>query len=107
MSQCRLPSRRFTLAALLAALALSLPGCATPLHEGFGEYIEDAWMTARIKAGLLAYRELSATMVNVETFKGRVQLSGFVKSRLQRFEAEAVARAVPGVKEVINDIQLR
>ncbi|MET3494464.1 BON domain-containing protein [Variovorax boronicumulans] len=89
-------------------LTLALAGCAaTTLHESSGEYLDDTVITARVKASLLVYREVSAAQINVETFKGRVQLSGFVKSKLQRFEAEALARSVPGVNEVINDIQLR
>lgn len=89
-------------------LTLALAGCgATTLHESSGEYLDDTVITARVKARLLAHREVSAAQVNVETFKGRVQLSGFVKSKLQRFEAEAIARSVRGVSEVINDIQLR
>jgi|CXWL01.2.fsa_nt_gi osmotically-inducible protein OsmY len=100
------PPRR--LSAALLTLALVLAGCAgNTLHESTDEYVNDTLITARIKAGLLAHREVSAMQVNVETFKGRVQLSGFVKSRLQRFEAEAIARSVKDVSEVINDIQLR
>jgi len=94
------------LAAVLLAFALA--GCAaTTLRESSGEYLDDTVITARVKASLLAHREVSAAQINVETFKGRVQLSGFVKSKLQRFEAEAIARSIPGVNEVINDIQLR
>lgn len=91
-----------------ALLTLALVGCAaTTLQESSGEYLNDTVITSRVKASLLAYREVSAARINVETFKGRVQLSGFVRSKLQKFEAEAVARSVPGVNEVINDIQLR
>ena len=94
------------LAAVLLTLALA--GCAvTTLHESSGEYLDDTVITARVKASLLTHREVSAAQINVETFKGRVQLSGFVKSKLQRFQAEAIARSVRGVSEVINDIQLR
>ncbi|MDQ0036851.1 osmotically-inducible protein OsmY [Variovorax boronicumulans] len=89
-------------------LTLALAGCAgITLHESSGEYLDDTVITARVKASLLAHREVSAAQVNVETFKDRVQLSGCVKSKLQRFEAEAIARSVRGVSEVINDIQLR
>ncbi|WP_256221840.1 BON domain-containing protein [Variovorax sp. OK605] len=97
-----------TACALFLAFALILAGCAgSTLRESTGEYVDDAVITARIKADLLAYREVSTMQVHVETFKGRVQLSGFVKSGLQRFVAESIARSTKGVNGVINDIELR
>ena len=67
---------------MIAASVLSvasLTGCAsTPTKEGTGEYIDDSVITAKVKASLFNEPTLKATEINVETFKGDVQLSGFV-----------------------------
>ena len=94
--------------ALAGMLLVSLAGCAaTSTRESTGEYFDDTSITTRVKTKLLAHKDVSAAAVNVETFKGRVQLSGFVKTPEQRRMAGELARSVKGVNEVINDIQLR
>lgn len=102
----RLPmNRRLAIAGMLL---VSLAGCAaTSTRESTGEYFDDTGITTRVKANLLADKDVSGSAVNVETFKGRVQLSGFVKTLEQRRKAGELAREVKGVNEVINDIQLR
>ena len=91
--------------ALLYACAL---GCApTPKQEGTGEYIDDTAITAKVKAAILDDPALKVTEINVETFKGRVQLSGFVSSKDQLARAVEVTRKVPGVKSVVNDMRLK
>ncbi len=89
-------------------LAATLVGCAaTPVRESTGEYLDDTSITTRVKTNLLIHEDLSTVEVNVETFKGRVQLSGFVKTPDQKDRAGEIARSVKGVSEVINDILIR
>lgn len=87
--------------ALLAACA------ATPTQESTGEYIDDAAITAQVKSTLIGDEQVSAMDVGVETFKGIVQLSGFVNSAQEKVKAEELARSVKGVKGVENDIRLK
>jgi osmotically-inducible protein OsmY len=96
-------SRR--IAAAFAAVALaSLIGCApTATREGTGEYFDDTVITAKVKAAILDEPSLKSTEINVETFKGVVQLSGFVASSAAASKATDVARGVKGVKSVKND----
>lgn len=91
--------------ALLYAFML---GCAaTPKHEGTGEYVDDAMITTKVKAAILGDSELKVTEINVETYKGRVQLSGFVSTKVQIDRAVEVAGKVKGVKSVANDMRMR
>jgi osmotically-inducible protein OsmY len=84
---------------LLAALTACAP---TSTRQGTGEYIDDAVITSRVKAAFAADPEVKATEVQVETFKGTVQLSGFIESSESAAKAARITRAVPGVKEVRN-----
>ena len=91
-----------------AAVALGLAACASsPQKEGTGEYFDDTVLTTKVKAVLLNDPTVSGLAVNVETFKGVVQLSGFVKTAAERARAVELAREVGGVKQVKNDILLR
>lgn len=96
-------------AALLAALMLTqVVGCAaTGRQESVGEYIDDAVITAGVKAAILNEPVLKVSEINVETYKGVVQLSGFVSSADSVATASSVARSVKGVKSVKNDIRLK
>lgn len=95
----------YFLVALLYAFVL---GCASsPKQEGTGEYIDDTVITTKVKAAILEDSALKVTEINVETFKGRVQLSGFVSSRSQIERAAEVTRQVKGVKSVVNDLRLK
>ncbi|UVW28931.1 BON domain-containing protein [Massilia sp. H6] len=86
---------------LAGLLFAALTACApTSTRQGTGEYIDDAVITGRVKAALAADREVKATEVQVDTFKGTVQLSGFVESSESAARAAQIAREVPGVKEV-------
>ena len=92
---------------LVAALSL-LAGCvSTPGRESTGEYVDDALLTARVKAALVADPGVRATEVNVESFKGRVQLSGFVSSEAAIERAVTITRSLPGVASVANDMRLK
>ena len=83
-------------------------GCAsTPTKEGTGEYIDDSAITSKVKVALLQEKTLNSNEINVETFKGVVQLSGFVTSRSQISTAVEVARRVSGVKTVRDDMRIK
>ena len=97
------------LSALFVAVSLvSVVGCAsTPQKEGTGEYIDDTVITTKVKAAILNEPTLKSAEINVETFKGVVQLSGFVNSRADIDKAVVVTRGVGGVKSVKNDMRLK
>ena len=93
------------LAALVAAAAL---GCAsTSRSEGTGEYVDDSVVTAKVKTAILEQPGLKSAEINVETFKGVVQLSGFVGSQASADSAVTVAKNVHGVKSVKNDMRIK
>lgn len=93
---------------LATSLLVSLAACApTPTKEGTGEYIDDSMITGKVKAAFAADPTVKATQVQVETFKGTVQLSGFVDSRESAQKAVEIARSVKGVKSVKNDTVIR
>lgn len=95
--------------ALLATLMLAATvGCAsTSTSESTGEYIDDAIITTNVKAAMVNQPELKAREVNVETYKGEVQLSGFLSSQEDIDKAVAAARSINGVKSVKNDMRLK
>jgi osmotically-inducible protein OsmY len=91
-----------------AFLLVSLLGCAsTGKQEGTGEYIDDTVITTKVKAAIFDEPTLKSAEINVETFKGKVQLSGFVNSRGDINKAVEVARSVKGVVDVKNDMRLK
>ena len=93
---------------LLAALMLTaVVGCGTTKQESVGEYIDDTAITTAVKTAFIADTTLKATEINVETFKGVVQLSGFVAQQQDIAAAGNVARGVKGVKSVKNDIRMK
>ena len=94
---------------LFATLILAgAVGCApTQTHEGTGQYVDDSVITTKVKAAILSEPGLKVSEINVETFTGVVQLSGFVNSREDINAATALARNVGGVTEVKNDMVLK
>jgi hyperosmotically inducible periplasmic protein len=87
---------------------LFLTACAaTPTDESTGEYVDDATITAKVKTALLQDPEVSGLAINVDTFKGTVQLSGFANAERERRRAETLARSVAGVQSVQNSIELK
>jgi hyperosmotically inducible protein len=97
------------LSALFSAIVLaSVMGCASsPTQESTGGFFSDSWITTKVKAALVGDSLVKATQVNVETFKGQVQLSGFVSSDLAMSQAVLVARNIEGVTSVQNDMRIR
>ena len=91
-----------------ALVCLAVVGCAaTTTRDSTGQYIDDSTITTKVKAALFNDPSLKSDEISVETFKGRVQLSGFVRSRANIRQALADARDVKGVAAVENDMQLR
>lgn len=83
-------------------------GCAaTRTRDSTGQYIDDSAVTAKVRIALLNDPSLKSAEISVETFKGRVQLGGFVRSRANIEQALADARGVSGARAVENDMQLR
>lgn len=93
----------------LAVISISaIVGCAgTPTREGPGEYVDDTVITAKVKAAIFNEPTLKSAEINVETFKGQVQLSGFVSSQMNMMRAVEVTRGVGGVKSVKDDMRLK
>jgi len=89
-------------------LAAALTGCAgSATKQSTGERIDDSTLTARVKTALLKDPDVKGTSVNVDTFKGVVQLSGFVRTDSERVRAAQLARDVNGVGEVRNNLEVR
>jgi len=103
----KLTTKRF--ATFFFALALaSVLGCAsTPTQEGTGEYVDDTVITSKVKSAIFGEPTLKSAEINVETFKGVVQLSGFVSSAADVRKAADLARSVKGVKSVKDDMRLK
>ena len=95
---------------MLAALGLAvlLGACGgTPERESTGEYIDDSVITTKIKAAFVQDGLVDAHEVEVDTFKGNVQLSGVADSQAEINRAVQIAGKVPGVKSVRNDLRLK
>jgi osmotically-inducible protein OsmY len=99
--------KRFS-AVFIVASMLSVLGCATKSEpQTAGAYMGDTWVTTQVKTGILNEPSLKVTQINVETYKGVVQLSGFVDNAASQAKAVEIARAVNGVTAVKNDMRLR
>ena len=100
--------RQYLSAVFLAVTLVSVVGCAsTSTQEGTGEYVDDSVITTKVKAAIFNEPTLKSAEVNVETFKGAVQLSGFVSSQTAINKAAELARGVKGVKSVKNDMRVK
>ena len=83
-------------------------GCtSTPQQQSTGQAIDDGVVTAKVKAKLIEDPVTKAHQINVETFKGTVQLSGFVESNEARTRALELAKDVEGVKKVTDALEVR
>lgn len=93
---------------ILAVMLATVLGCAsTSKQEGTGEYVDDSVITTKVKAAVFNEPSLKSAEINVETFKGVVQLSGFVNSEGDIDKAVEVARSVKGVTSVKNAMRLK
>jgi len=101
MKQLKYFSAFFMALALLFSL-----GCAsTSTQEGTGEYVDDSVITTKVKAAIFNEPNLKSAEINVETFKGTVQLSGFLNSQSDVNRVVEIARGIKGVKSVKNDMR--
>ena len=101
------PLRGLAILVLTIVLA-SAWGCgSTAKTQGTGEYVDDSVITAKVKTAIFNDSTLKVNEINVETFKGVVQLSGFVRSQADIDKAVQVARGVAGVKSVKNDMRIK
>jgi len=100
-------SSRFVAFASAIVLASAL-GCAgTSTQEGTGAYVDDTVITTKVKTAIFNEPSLKSMEINVETYKGTVQLSGFVSSSANIARAVEVASGVPGVAAVRNDVRVK
>jgi osmotically-inducible protein OsmY len=106
--------KRLTITTIAASIALAFGAnamaaeatskAATSKTESPGAYVDDAVITTKVKAAIFEDASVKATEVNVETYKGIVQLTGFVQSRADIDKAVKIAQGVKGVKSVKNDM---
>ena len=93
---------------MLVVLITGFAACAsTSKQEGAGEYVDDSVITTKVKSQLAADDFLKSFEISVETYKGIVQLSGFVGSQQAVDKAGEIARGVQGVKSVENDLNVK
>jgi osmotically-inducible protein OsmY len=101
-------TKRVATAVFAATVAFTIVGCtSTPHRESTGEYVDDSVVTGKVKAAIFNEPSLKATEINVETYKGDVQLSGFVAQAQDAQKAAEVARGIKGVNSVKNDIRVK
>ena len=99
---------KYLSAVFLAVTLASAVGCSsTQQREGTGQYIDDSVITGKVKAALIEDTLTKATEINVETFKGVVQLSGFVSSQESANRAVELSTGISGVKSVRNDMRIK
>jgi osmotically-inducible protein OsmY len=83
-------------------------GCAaTQKHESTGQYVDDTVITTKVKTAIFNEETLKMLQINVKSYQGVVQLSGFVDSAKSVSKAGEVARRIEGVKEVKNDLVVK
>ena len=111
--------QRMLMVLLCAGIVAAFSGCASTesgkatgggvekKHQSTGEYIDDAAITTKVKAALAADPLTKATQVNVETYQGVVQLSGFVDNQEMVSKAAEIAKGVEGVKSVKNNLAVK
>ena len=90
--------------ALFMLIVIFMACASTSKQESTGEYVDDSVITTKVKALLAADDFLKSFQISVETYKGTVQLSGFVGSEKAVDKAGEIARSVKGVKSVKNDL---
>ena len=99
---------KYASAVCIAMTLTGVVGCAsTARQESTGEYVDDSVITGKVKTAIFDDPALKVAEVNVETFKGVVQLSGFVSSQSAADKAVSVASGVAGVRSVRNDMRIK
>jgi BON domain len=103
-NRARSDARRLVVLLYVAIISFAAACAATPTRESTGGYVDDSTITAKIKADLLQDNKLTASDVHVKTYKGIVDLSGFVNRESDISEAGIVAGRVSGVTSVHNNL---
>ena len=99
------PSHRILALVIAGLIAGPLASCtSTETSESTGEYVDDAAISNKIRGQLIGDKELNVFQIDVSTYKGVVQLSGFVNSAAAKARASTVAAGTSGVKEVHNNL---
>ena len=91
----------------IVAVAGTLGCASTSKSESTGQYVDDTAITAKVKKAIFEQPSLKSAEINVETYKGVVQLSGFVRSQADIDQSVQVARGIAGVKSVKNDMRIK
>lgn len=99
--------KRISVVFSMLALITTMGCAATSDRQGTAEYVDDAVVTTRVKSAIFKEPTLKSAEINVETFKGIVQLSGFLSTRADIVKAIEVTRSVSGVKSVKDDMRLK
>ena len=92
---------------ILMVIATVVACASTPKQESTGEYVDDSVITTKVKSLLAADDFLKSFQIGVESFKGVVQLSGFVNTQKAVDRAVEITRSVSGVKSVKNDLVVK
>ena len=93
---------------LAGALILGLAGCASSgTGQKTGEYVDDSWITTKVKSEMIADTQVKANNINVETSKGVVTLTGTAATSQESDKAAQIARGIKGVTGVENDIRVQ
>lgn len=93
---------------IFSSLVIVLTACAaTETKESTGQYVDNSVLTAKVKTAIFNEPSLKSSEITVQTYKGEVQLSGFVSSIEQTNKAVEVAKGIPGVVTVKNDMRVK
>ena len=100
---------RKTFAAAVAALGLmgAMAALADDSKRSVGEYTDDKLLVSKVKSALISDKTADASEINVEVYKGVVQLNGFVDNDKESAQAESIAKGVSGVKGVQNNLMIK
>ena len=99
--------KRITALFLAAAMVTALGCASSSKQQTAGTYIDDSWITTKVKTEIFNEPTLKVSQIGVETMQNVVQLTGSVDSAASRDKAASIARSVKGVTSVKNDIQVR
>lgn len=92
----------------MIGLFFLLSACSsTKTQESTGQYVDDTVLTTRVRTAIMNEPTVKSSGIVVSTFKGEVQLSGFADNYSQTVKAAEVAKSIPGVKSVKNDIRVK
>jgi len=98
---------RHAIACLASVLLLTTACTGTQTRESTGEYVDSSVVSNKVRAAIVAEKGLSFFSIDITTFRGLVQLNGFVDTLAQKRLAETVTRKVPGVREIRNNLVVK